>query len=119
MARETKPAVSFEDTFEKLEIRLGKIIDAEIETTGSNQVYKMTVDFGKFGKRVACGRFTHHQIEEVKGRLVIGVLNLEPKQMGNTLSEARILGIQYPKADSGEAAFVSPAADCKIGSKLF
>jgi len=79
----------------------------------------MTIDFGKFGRRISYGRFTQHPIEEVKDRLVLGVLNFEPRQMGPVISEVLVLGVQYPKAESGEATFVSPAAHAKIGSKLF
>ena len=39
--------------------------------------------------------------------------------MGPVVSEVLILGVQYPKAESREATFVSPACDAKIGSKLF
>ena len=79
----------------------------------------MLVDFGKYGKRVSYGRFTQHPDEEVKGRLVLGVLNFEPRQMGPVISEVLILGVQYPKMESGEATFVSPAINAKVGSKLF
>jgi tRNA-binding protein len=68
---------------------------------------------------VSVGRFTQHPIEEVKGRLVLGVLTFKPRPIGNVLSQALVLGVQYPKAESGEATFVSPAANAKIGSKLF
>ena len=79
----------------------------------------MIIDFGKFGKRTSYGRFTQHPVEEVKDRLVLGVLNFEPRQMGPVTSEVLILGVQYPKAESGEATFVSPAVNAKVGSKLF
>ena len=79
----------------------------------------MVIDFGKFGKHVSYGRFAKHPIEEVKERLVLGVLNFTPRQMGPVISEVLILGVQYPKAESGEATFVSPVANAKIGSKLF
>ena len=58
-------------------------------------------------------------MEEVKNRLVLGVLNFEPRQMGPVISEVLIIGVQYPKAESGEATFVSPAVNAKIGIKLF
>ena len=79
----------------------------------------MTIDFGKFGSRVSYGGFTIHPPEEVKDRLVLGVLNFEPRQMGPVKSEVLIIGVQYPKAESGEVTFVSPAVTAKIGSKLF
>jgi tRNA-binding protein len=39
--------------------------------------------------------------------------------MGAVVSEVLVLGVQYPGRDSGEATFVSPAVNAKIGSKLF
>ena len=119
MAKDLKPVVSFEESFDKLDIRVGRITEVEREERTNKPTYKMTLDFGKYGERVSYGRFTQHPIEEVKNRLVLGVLNFEPKQMGEVVSEALVLGVQYPKAESGEATFVSPAANAKIGSKLF
>lgn len=119
MAKDTKAVVAFEDSFAKLDIRVGRILKVELETTTNKPTYKMDIDFGKFGRKISYGRFTQHPIDEVQDRLVLGVLNFEPRQMGNVTSEVLVLGVQYPKADSGEATFVSPAANAKIGSKLF
>ncbi len=119
MARETKPVVAFEDSFDKLDIRVGRITAVQPENRTHKPTYKMTIDFGKFGQRVSYGRFTQHPPEEVKGRLVLGVLNFGPRQMGPVTSEVLVLGVQYPRAESGEATFVSPAVDAKVGSKLF
>ena len=119
MAKDIKSIVSFDESFAKLDIRVGRIVAVEIEESTHKPTYKMVVDFGKFGKRTSYGRFTNHPIEEVKNRLVLGVLNFESRRMGSVLSEVLILGVQYPKAESGEATFVSPAVDAKVGSKLF
>ena len=119
MVKQIKPIVSFSESFEKLDIRVGRIMEAELETRTHKPTYKMVIDFGKFGNRVSFGRFTKHPIEDVKDRLVLGVLNFEPRQMGPVVSEVLILGVQYPKAESGEATFVSPAVNAKVGSKLF
>ena len=119
MAKDTKPIVSYEDSFDKLDVRVGRVVKVELESRTHKPTYKMEVDFGKYGKRVSYGRFTKHPIEEVKNRLVLGVLNFEPRQMGPVTSEVLIVGVQFPKADSGEATFVSPAVNAKIGSKLF
>ncbi|NLI32845.1 MAG: tRNA-binding protein [Deltaproteobacteria bacterium] len=119
MSQELKPIVSKEESFDKLEIRVGRVIHVELEPSTLKPSYRMVIDFGRFGKRVSVGRFTQHPIEEVKGRLILAVLNFEPRTIGNTLSEALVLGVQFPKAESGEATFVSPAASAKIGSRLF
>ena len=119
MSKETKPIVTFDESFGKLDIRVGRVTEVDFEKRTHKPTYKMTVDFGKYGKRVSYGRFTKHSMDEVKDRLVLGVLNFEPRQMGRVISEVLILGVQYPKAESGEATFVSPAVNAKIGSKLF
>ena len=119
MTKDRKPIVSFEESFDKLDIRVGRVLEVEHETRTHKPTYKMIVDFGKSGRRVSYGRFTQHPIEEVKNRLVLGVLNFAPREMGPVISEVLIIGVQYPKAGSGEATFVSPMANAKIGSKLF
>ena len=119
MSTELKPIVAYEESFDRLDIRVGRITHAELETQTPRPTYKMTVDFGKFGTRVSYGRFTQHPLEEVVGRLILAVMNFGPKVIGPASSEVLVLGVQYPKAASGEATFVSPAADAKVGSKLF
>lgn len=119
MAREIKKTVTKEATFDQLEIRLGKIIAVEAAPSAPKKAYKLTIDFGKFGTRTSVGRFTCHSPEELNGQQVMGVLNFVPRQVGETISEVLILGVQYPKAESGEATFITPAVNAKIGSKLF
>ena len=119
MSRETKAVVEKESSFDLLEIRVGRVLEVELEPAAPKKSYRLKVDFGKFGTRTSVGRFTSHPVEDVQGRLVLGVLNFEPRTIGETVSEALILGVQYPKAESGEATFVTPASDAKIGGKLF
>ena len=116
---EEKPIVSKEDTFDKLEIRLGRVISIEEEPAAPKKSYRLEVDFGKFGVKTSIGRFKQHSPEEIKGKLVLGILNFAPRQIGESTSEVLILGVQYPKAESGEATFITPFAEAKIGGKLF
>lgn len=116
---EIKPTVSKEDTFDKLDIRLGRVVEAVIDEGAPKPAYKLTIDFGKFGKKVSVGRFTKHEVDEIKNKLVLAVLNFEPRNVGSTLSEVLVLGVQYPKGDSGEATFITPVVEAKIGGKVF
>jgi tRNA-binding protein len=75
MAKQPKPTVDYEETFGKLDIRLGRVVEVELETGTHKPTYKMVIDFGKYGRRTSYGRFTQHPIEEVKDRLVMCVLN--------------------------------------------
>ena len=119
MANKLKPIVKKEDTFDKLDIRLGRIISVEFATDTPKPTYIIKADFGKFGVKTSVGRFTKHSIDDLKEKLILGVLNFEEKQMGSTISEFLCLGVQYPKTDSGEATIITPLIEAKIGGKLF
>jgi len=119
MSKETKSIVSKEETFDLLDIRLGRVISAEIEPSAPKKAYRLKVDFGKFGIKTSVGRFTNHPSEDIQNKLVLGVLNFGSVKIGDVDSEVLILGVQFPKAESGEATFITPAKDAKIGSKLF
>lgn len=114
-----KALVSKEETFDRLDIRLGRILSVEIEPSSPKKAYKIEIDFGKYGKKTSIGRFTEHSQEDLKGKLVLGVLNFEPRQVGDVTSEVLILGVQFPKADSGEATIITPLKEAKIGGKVF
>jgi tRNA-binding protein len=119
MSSELKPPVSKEDTFDRLDIRLGRIIALEPAAKAPKPAYVIKADFGKFGIRTSVGRFTRHKHEELIGKQVLGVLNFEPREIGGVVSEFLCLGVQYPKAESGEATIITPHVEAKLGSKLF
>lgn len=119
MASELKATVDFEESMGLLDIRVGRVVSAEPCALTPKPTYMMVIDFGKYGRRTSYGRFTAHPVDEVAGRLVLAVLNFPPRPMGDVVSEVLVLGVQYPGRDSGEATFVSPAVNAKIGSKLF
>jgi tRNA-binding protein len=114
-----KPIVSMAETIEKLEIRVGRILSIELAPDAPKPSYIIKADFGKFGVKTSVGRFTKHSIDELKGRQILGILNFEPRKIGETVSEFFWCGVQYPKANSGEATIITPLVEAKIGSKLF
>jgi hypothetical protein len=118
MASEVKECVTFEESLALLDIRVGRIVAAEPCAATPKPTYRMVIDFGKFGQRVSYGRFTAHPLDEVSGGCAGGA-QFSARQMGEVVSEVLVLGVQYPGRDSGEATFVSPAINAKIGSKLF
>ena len=71
MAKETKPVANKEQTFDALDIRVGKILEILEEPSAPKLSYRIKVDFGKFGVRTSIGRFTQHSIEELLGQLVV------------------------------------------------
>ena len=66
MAKEIKPIVDYAESFATLDIRVGRVVEVEVEQRTHKPTYRMVIDFGKYGKKVSYGRFTKHPIEEVK-----------------------------------------------------
>ena len=119
MAQEIKPTVSKEDTFDRLEIRVGRIVSVEPAAGAAKPSYLIKADFGRFGVRTSVGRFTQHSVEELNGKQILGILNFEPREIGGVVSEFLCLGVQFPKAERGEATILTPLIEVKIGGKMF
>jgi len=119
MSDTVKPVVSYE-TFASLDIRAGRVLEVRVAEGAPKAAYVIKADFGKFGVRTSVGRFTKHEVNEIKGRLILGVLNLGSREIAGMESQFLCLGVQFPKADSGEATPITVLSDdAKIGSKLF
>ena len=86
-----KDQISFVD-FQKLDLRVGKILKVEIPE-GSRTMYRLMVDLGKeMGKRVIfAGIKEAYKPEELKGKQVVVVVNLEPKKIMGEESQGMIL----------------------------
>ncbi|MFZ2620685.1 MAG: tRNA-binding protein [Alphaproteobacteria bacterium] len=114
-----KPLVEKEDSFDKLDIRVGLVISAVPLLSAPKPAYQIVVDFGKYGHKTSVGRFTQHTSVDLIGKKILGVLNFPAREIGGVMSEFLLLGVQFPTADSGEATPIIPMADAKIGGKLF
>lgn len=87
-----KEYISWND-FEKVEIRVGTIISAEIFKEARNPAYKIVVDFGKLGTRKTSAQITKlYTPEEIIGKQVIAVVNFPTKQIATIQSECLIMG---------------------------
>ena len=82
MAKVIKPVVEFAESFGRLDTRVGRVVEVGLEERTRKPTYRMCVDFGRYGRKISYGRFTRHTIDEVKNRLVIGVLKFLPRPMG-------------------------------------
>lgn len=84
---------TYED-FQKLDMRVGKIIKVEDFPEARKPAYKLTIDFGKeIGiKKSSVGAVENHKKEELQGKLVVGIVDLPPKQIGPFISEVLTLG---------------------------
>jgi tRNA-binding protein len=119
MTTELKPTVAKEQTFDLLDIRVGRVISIAPASEAAKPSYVLKADFGRFGVRTSVARLTTHKPEELVGRQILGLLNIGTRELSGIESEFLCLGVQVPGAESGEATIVTPLVDAKIGSKLF
>ena len=82
------------ETFMKLDIRVGTIIEAEINEKAKRPAYKLTIDFGnELGIKKSSAQITEvYKKEELIGKQILAVVNFPPKQVANIISEVLVLG---------------------------
>ena len=104
--------------FEKVDIRVGRIVRADDFPEAKKPAYRLLIDFGQeIGTKRSSAQLTHrYRREELEGRLVVAVVNFPPRQIGPFLSEVLTLG--FPDAD-GEVVLVGVDRDATIGGRLF
>lgn len=106
------------DDFEKLDIRVGKIVKIEDFPEARKPSYKLMVDFGEeIGIKKSCAQLPqNYSKDELKDKLVLGVVNFPPRQIGPAISEALTLGV--PDKD-GNCILITPTKDVPLGGKLY
>ena len=109
-------AISFDD-FLKIELRVGRVLSAEVFAQAHKPAYVLHVDFGpELGVRKSSAQITvHYTPEELVGRLVVAVVNFPHKQIGPLMSECLVTG--FHDAD-GAVALCVPDRDVALGTRL-
>ncbi|MBR3882978.1 MAG: tRNA-binding protein [Clostridia bacterium] len=104
------------DDFLKLDIRVGKIIEAEEFKNAKKPAYKLKLDFGsELGIKKSSAQITeNYKIEDLIGRQVLAVVNFPPRQIADFMSEVLVLGT-YSKSG---VVLIKPDIDVEIGDKL-
>jgi len=104
------------DDFEKVELRVGTIVEASEFPEARRPAYKLRVDFGEFGIKTSSAQITkHYSLEELAGKQIIGVINFPKKQIGKFMSEFLVTGVADENGD-----IVLSAVERKVpnGTKL-
>ena len=108
---------TFED-FQKLDIRVGKIIEIEGFPEAKKPTYKLKINFGtEIGLKKSCVQLVkNYSKKDLKGKLVLGIVNFPPRQIGPATSEVLTLGVP---GKNNECILIQPERDVELGGKLY
>ncbi len=101
--------------FEKVEMRVGRIVAVDDFPQARKPAYKLTLDFGPHGTRRSSAQVTNYRKEELLGRLVVAVVNFPPRQVGPFKSEVLVLGAINT---DGTVILLRPDEGAELGSRI-
>ena len=109
--------IGWED-FEKVEIKVGRVVAAEPFPEARKPAIKLTVDFGPGvgEKRTSAQLTAHYDPEGLVGRQVVAVVNFPPKRIAGFKSEVLVLGVPD---ETGEVVLLSPDLAVPPGGRMF
>ena len=109
--------ISFDD-FLKVDIRVGKIIEAKAFPEARKPACKLKIDFGKeIGVKLSSAQITvHYKLDELVGREVLCVVNFPPRQIGPFMSEVLTLGLPD---ENGAVVLLEPSKEVPVGGRIF
>ena len=105
--------ISFEE-FQKLDFRIGKIVEAN-QIPGSRNLIKMTVDFGTEKRQAVAGLMQWYKPQDLAGKKCAFILNLQRRKFMGVESQCMILAAED---DKGNVVLLQPEKDIDEGSKI-
>jgi tRNA-binding protein len=108
---------TYED-FQKLDIRVGKIVEVENFPEARKAAYKLKIDFGEeIGIKKSCVQLPqNYKIEDLINKQVLCVVNFLPRQIGPAVSEVLTLGLPDDKC---ECILIIPDTNVPLGGRLY
>jgi tRNA-binding protein len=104
------------DDFQKLDMRVGRVLEVEEFPEARVPAWKLTIDFGpEVGEKRSSAQITHYPAESLLGRLVVGVVNFPPRRIAGFSSEVLVLGALD---DEKGVVLLAPDDDVELGSRI-
>ena len=102
--------------FEKVDMRVGLVVDAQPFPEARRPAYKLWVDFGPLGVKRSSAQITHrYALGDLVGPRVVAVVNFPPKQIGPFVSEVLVLGAYDER---GEVILLRPDFEVAPGARI-
>ena len=104
------------DDFAKVDMRVGRIVAVEDFPEARRPAWKLRIDFGpELGEKRSSAQITNYTRSQLEGRLVVGVVNFPPRQIGPVRSEVLVLGAV---ADGHPVLLLEPDAGSQPGDRI-
>ena len=108
-------AATWED-FERIDMRVGRVTAVEEFPEARSPAWKLEIDLGpEIGTRRSSAQITHYAREDLEGRLVVCVVNFEPKRIAGFKSEVLVMGALD---DDKGVVLLRPDEDCALGARI-
>lgn len=106
------------DDFQKLDIRVGKIVEINDFPEARSPSYKLVIDFGpEIGLKKSCAQLPkNYSKQQLKNKLVLGVVNFPSRQIGPAISEVLTLGVPD---ENGDCILIAPDTKVPLGGRLY
>ena len=104
------------DDFEKIDMRVGTIIEAKVNKEARKPAYKLKIDFGEdLGIKTSSAQITKcYELEDLIGRQIIAVVNFPPRQIASVKSEVLVLGTNSKQG----IVLLKPSENVENGDKI-
>ena len=107
--------IEYED-FAKVDMRVGRIVAVEDFPEARKPAWKLRIDFGpELGEKRSSAQIANYTRAQLEGRLVVGVVNFPPRQIGPVRSEVLVLGAV---ADGHPVLLLEPDAGAQPGDRI-
>ncbi len=105
------------EEFERIDVRVGRVLEAEPLVGARKSAYKLLVDFGPLGQKRSSAQLTAlYRPDELIGRQVLAVVNFPPRRIAGFSSEVLVLGL--PDAQ-GNVVLLQPEREVPLGGRMY
>lgn len=105
------------EEFQRIDIRVGRIVEVSDFPEAKKPAYKLTIDFGPLGIKNSSAQITEiYNKEDLRGRHVVAVINFPIKRVAGFPSEVLVLGVPD---ENGRVVLLQPERDVPLGGRIY